>query len=193
MIAAATVTMVLMLASSVAGQGSCTKYANAPFISLAGNDNKVYVVVKVLPEHLPTSNAHSLAPTAADNTVTIMVACAFDKMATAAKQAGVTVTITSGFRSLARQQYFYDCYTTGSCNGGNMAARPGSSIYGTANILGLNADCGRQTGAKPECPSSPVYQWLSSNAHKFGFVRQNQAEPWVWEYKGSNAQRTSFT
>ena len=193
MIFAAAVTMVLMLASTVAGQGACGKYVNAPVIQLPGNDNRVYSVVKILPEHLTTSTAHSLAPTAADNTMTTVTACAFDKMATAAKQAGVTVTITSGFRSLARQQYFYDCYKTATCNGGAMAALPGMSIYGRGVVLGLNTACGRQSGARPDCASSSVYTWLSNNAHKYGFARTVQQEPWVWEYQASDAQRTSFT
>lgn len=36
----------------------------------------------------------------------------------------VTFVVNEGKRTMARQQYFWNCYRTGSCNGGNAAARP---------------------------------------------------------------------
>src|SRR5262245_27795770 len=50
---------------------------------------------------------------------------AFLKMQKAADKAGVKLTISSGFRTQEEQEYFYNCYKTGSCNNGNLAAKPG--------------------------------------------------------------------
>ncbi|CAF3293925.1 unnamed protein product [Rotaria sp. Silwood2] len=125
--------------------------------------------------------------------MTTTTACAFDKMATAAKQAGVKITIASGFRTIARQQYFWNCYQTKSCNGGHRAARPGTSNHGRGIALDLNTNCGSQSGSRPSCAGSAVYQWLYKNAHNYGFTRTVQSEPWHWEYVGAGATHASFS
>lgn len=125
--------------------------------------------------------------------MTTSTACAFDKMATAAKKSGVTIAIASGFRTVARQQYFWNCYVTKRCNGGNLAARPGTSNHGKGAALDLNTNCGKQTGARPACGRSRVYQWLYKNAHKFGFTRTVKSEPWHWEFRGAGVGRASFS
>jgi LAS superfamily LD-carboxypeptidase LdcB len=125
--------------------------------------------------------------------MTTTTACAFDKMASAAKQAGVTITIASGFRTVARQEYFWNCYQTKQCNNGNLAARPGTSNHGRGIALDVNTNCGSQTGAKPNCAGSKVYQWLKNNGHKYGFKRTVQSEPWHWEYVGAGASPASFS
>ena len=148
--------------------------------------------MKILKAHLSDPSISSMAPTDKDNSMTTTTACAFDKMATAAKQAGVTITIASGFRTIARQQYFWNCYQTGSCNGGNLAARPGTSNHGRGAALDLNTDCGSQSGSRPSCGGSSVYQWLYNNGHNYGFTRTVQSEPWHWEYVGAGATRAWF-
>ena len=180
-------------ASSGSSAGLCGNYAGATVISIAGNNNVIYSVVKIRPEHLSNPSIHSVAPTASDNTMTTTTACAFDKMASAAKQAGVTITIASGFRTIARQEYFWNCYQTGSCNNGNLAARPGTSNHGRGIALDLNTDCGGQTGARPACGGSKVYQWLYNNGHNYGFTRTVQSEPWHWEFVGAGATPASFS
>ncbi|CAF1036326.1 unnamed protein product [Adineta steineri] len=114
-------------------------------------------------------------------------------MAAAAKQAGVAIKIASGFRTVARQEYFWNCYQTKSCNNGNLAARPGTSNHGKGIALDLNTDCGSQSGAKPNCGGSKVYQWLYKNGAKYGFKRTVQSEPWHWEYVGAGATLASFS
>ena len=173
--------------------GLCGSYAGAAVSSIAGNNNVIYSVVKIRPEHLTNPSIHSAAPTAADNTMTTTTACAFDKMASAAKQAGATILVTSGFRTIARQQYFWNCYQTKQCNNGNLAAQPGTSNHGRGIALDLNTNCGSQTGAKPNCGGSKVYQWLLKNGHKYGFTRTVQSEPWHWEYRGAGATPASFS
>ncbi|CAF3989890.1 unnamed protein product, partial [Rotaria sp. Silwood1] len=149
--------------------------------------------VKILKAHLSDPSIYSASPTAKDNTMTITTACAFDKMATAAKRAGVTITITSGFRTIARQQYFWNCYQTKSCNGGRQAARPGTSNHGRGIALDLNTNCGSQSSSRPLCGGSAVYQWLYKNAHIYGFTRTVRSEPWHWEYFGAGATPARFS
>jgi len=63
-------------------------------------------VVKVVREHLSNPAIFSQSATAADNTMLKTTACAFNAMHDAAKRSGVTITINSAFRCLARQEYF---------------------------------------------------------------------------------------
>jgi hypothetical protein len=174
-------------------EGLCGSYVGATVSSIAGNGGVIYSVVKIRTEHLTDPSIYSAAPTEKDNTMTTATACAFDKMATAAKQAGVSIKISSGFRTIARQNYFWDCYQTKKCNNGNLAAKPGTSNHGKGIALDLNTDCGGQTGAKPSCGGSKVYQWLYNNAHNYGFVRTVQTEPWHWEFRGVGVERSSFS
>ncbi|CAF3193441.1 unnamed protein product [Rotaria sp. Silwood2] len=179
--------------SSGSSAGLCGGYAGATVSSIAGNNNVMYSVVKIKPEHLSNPAIYSNSPTASDNTMTTSTACAFDKMAVAAKQAGVTITVASGFRTVARQEYFWNCYQTKACNNGNLAARPGTSNHGRGAALDLNTDCGSQSGATPNCGGSRVYQWLKNNGHNYGFKRTVQSEPWHWEYVGAATTPSSFT
>ena len=179
--------------SSASSSELCGGYAGATVSSISGNGNVIYSVVKIRPEHLTNSAMYSASPTSSDNTMTTSTACAFDKMASAAKRAGVKITISSGFRTIARQQYFWNCYQTKKCNNGNLAARPGTSNHGRGIALDLNTNCGRQTGSKPNCGGSVVYQWLKNNGHKYGFKRTVRSEPWHWEYVGAGATPASFS
>lgn len=94
---------------------------------------------------------------------------AFLKMQKAAVAAGVNLTINSGFRTQSEQQYFYNCYKSGKCNNGNLAARPGYSNHQNGRALDLKTS-----------------SWLSSNAGKFGFRRTVPSEPWHYEYSGAD-------
>ncbi|CAF1337470.1 unnamed protein product [Didymodactylos carnosus] len=173
--------------------GLCGAYAASAVSTIKGNGNVVYSVVKILQSHLVDSSKYSLGSNQADNTMTTTTACSFDKMRSAAAAAGATIKIASGFRTIERQQYFYNCYVNKNCNGGNLAAKPGTSNHGKGIALDLNTDCGSQTGAKPNCGGSKVYQWLKSNAHKYGFTRTVQSEPWHWEYRGAGVAIASYT
>ena len=97
---------------------------------------------------------------------------AFWVMQRAAAEDGVNITIVSGFRTQAQQQYLYNCYINKNCNNGNLAARPGYSNHQSGLALDLNAS------------SAGVYTWLSNNAGRFGFRRTVPSENWHWEWKG---------
>ena len=94
---------------------------------------------------------------------------AFLKMQAAAHADGVRLSLTSGFRTMAEQKRLYNCYTSRSCNGGNLAARPGHSNH--------------QSGLAVDISTS---SWLTRNASRFGFVRTVSRESWHYEYRGKD-------
>lgn len=94
---------------------------------------------------------------------------AFLKMQKAAHEAGVYLAINSGFRSMAEQKYLYNCYLTGACNNGNLAARPGYSNHQSGVALDLSTS-----------------NWLANNAGKFGFKRTVPSESWHYEFMGKD-------
>jgi hypothetical protein len=102
------------------------------------------------------------------------IASVFNTMKSSAAQAGVTLRVNSGFRTQAEQQYVYNCYITKSCNNGNLAAAPGYSNHQNGIALDINI------------PNQNTYNWLSSNASRFGFVRTVGSETWHWEYRSGS-------
>ncbi len=91
------------------------------------------------------------------------VAQAFDRMEAAARKDGISLTITSAFRSDAEQARLF-----AQNPDPKMVARPGESLhrYGTELDLG---------------PSS-AYGWLARNAERFGFIQRYSWEPWHYGY-----------
>lgn len=169
---------------------SCPYYSTLPTTKKAGNGNVVYDTVPIAREHMSEPAKFGLSDTLADNTMRLNpTACAFARLQAAAAAAGVQITIASGFRTLARQQYFWNCFQTKKCNNGNRAAVPGNSNHGVGLALDLNTDCGKQPGSRAPsaCKSSKVYMYLLNNYRTHGFIRAVQDEPWHWEYRPSQA------
>jgi len=97
---------------------------------------------------------------------------AYYVMAQAAANAGVTLKIVSGFRTMSEQQYLYSCYVNCSCNSCNLAAKPGYSNHQSGHALDLNT-------------SSPgVLAWLDAHGGAYGFKRTVPSENWHWEWWG---------
>jgi hypothetical protein len=94
---------------------------------------------------------------------------AFLRMQRAANDAGVYLSLNSGFRSMAEQEYLYGCYLSGNCNGGNLAARPGYSNH--------------QSGIAVDVSTS---DWLANHGEAYGFERTVPSEAWHWEFTGSD-------
>jgi hypothetical protein len=88
------------------------------------------------------------------------VALAFDRMAAAARQeAGLFLSISSGFRSDAEQAGLFAAHPDPK-----WVAPPGESLHHHATVLDLGPE-----GA---------YAWLAANATRFGFVQRYSWEPW---------------
>jgi hypothetical protein len=91
------------------------------------------------------------------------VAAAFDRMAAAARRAGVSLVVTSGYRSDAEQAELFARNPDP-----HWVAPPGHSLHRCATELDLG-------------PAS-AYAWLAANAARFGFVRRYSWEPWHYGY-----------
>jgi hypothetical protein len=87
------------------------------------------------------------------------VAVAFDQMAAAARKAGYTLTVTSGFRSDAEQAALFAAHPDPT-----WVAPPGHSLHRCATELDLG-------------PSS-AYGWLYAHSQSFGFLKRSSWEPW---------------
>jgi MYXO-CTERM domain-containing protein len=99
---------------------------------------------------------------------------AYMRMAKAAAADGVQIRIVSGFRTMSEQKYLYGCYVNCSCNGCNLAAKPGYSNHQSGHALDLNTS------------SAGVLGWLTKHGGKFGFKRTVPGEPWHWEWWGQD-------
>jgi len=93
-------------------------------------------------------------------------------MISAASSDGTTVQVTSGFRTMAEQQRLYDKYRAGT---GNLAAEAGKSNH--QNGIAIDFNVSSQNGR--------VFEWLTKNAWKYGFIRTVSRERWHWEYWGN--------
>lgn len=103
--------------------------------------------------------------------VEVETAQAFRLMRDAAGEAGAKVVVVSGFRTMKEQEYLYRCYQSGTCNNGNLAARPGFSNHQSGHALDLNAR------------DQAVGAWLKAHANEFHFYNTVPSEPWHWEFK----------
>jgi hypothetical protein len=91
------------------------------------------------------------------------VAVAFDRMAAAAGQAGLTLIVNSAFRSDAEQAELFAAHPDPT-----WVAPPGQSLHRCATEL----DLGPET----------AYGWLAANAGHFGFVQRYSWEAWHYGY-----------
>lgn len=87
------------------------------------------------------------------------VAAAFDRMAAAARGAGIVLLVVSGFRSDAEQAKLFAAHPDPT-----WVAPPGRSLHRCATELDLGPDA--------------AYGWLAANAKRFGFVQRYSWEPW---------------
>jgi hypothetical protein len=91
------------------------------------------------------------------------VALAFDRMERAAREAGVALLVTSGFRSDAEQAELFRRHPDPK-----WVAPPGRSLHRYATELDLGPPA--------------AYAWLAANAERFYFVQRYAWEPWHWGY-----------
>src|SRR5215217_4564953 len=92
------------------------------------------------------------------------VALAFDRLAAAARrEAGLSLIVTSGYRSDAEQAKLFAAHPDPK-----WVAPPGTSLHRFATELDLGPP-----GA---------YRWLDANCRRFGFVRRYAWEPWHFGY-----------
>jgi len=92
------------------------------------------------------------------------VAVAYDRMAAAATQAGLTLIVVSAFRSDAEQAALFAAHPDPT-----WVAPPGQSLHRCATELDLGPDA--------------AYGWLVANAGRFGFVQRYSWEAWHYGFE----------
>ena len=91
------------------------------------------------------------------------VALAFDRLERAARAEGVSLLISSGYRSDAEQAMLFRANPDPE-----WVAPPGTSLH----RLGTELDLGPPA----------AYGWLAANAPRFRFIQRYAHEPWHWGY-----------
>ena len=125
-----------------------------------GIDGKVEVIDGVF--YKPASGKSGAAGTkgSGDSGYNIFFLNRMKAFIKAAKEAGHTVKYSTteygAWRPLSKQEYFWNCYITKSCNNGNLAARPGTSNHG----WGIASDLSFGNRA--------AILWAHDNCAKFG-------------------------
>ena len=95
------------------------------------------------------------------------VALAFDRLAAAAREeAGIFVSISSGFRSDAEQARLFAAHPDPK-----WVAPPGESLHRYATELDLGPPA--------------AYSWLAANSRRFGFINRYSWEAWHYGYTRS--------
>jgi hypothetical protein len=96
------------------------------------------------------------------------VALAFDRMAAAAdREAGLSLLVTSGYRSDAEQAKLFAAHPDP-----RWVAPPGESLHRYATELDLGP--------------SAAYAWLAANSGRFGFVKRYSWEDWHFGFARNN-------
>jgi LAS superfamily LD-carboxypeptidase LdcB len=111
--------------------------------------------------------------------VNTRIATSLNNMLNEARKAGINLTSSESFRTMAQQEYFWNCYQTKSCNNGNEAARPGFSNH----QMGLAIDFRCNGGSMRY--GGPCNVWLDANAARYNFAAKVSGEPWHWSLTGN--------
>lgn len=96
------------------------------------------------------------------------VAGAYDRMAAAARAAGIVLIVVSGFRSDVEQAELFAAHPDPT-----WVAPPGHSLHRCATELDIGPDA--------------AYPWLASHAGGFGFVQRYSWEPWHYGFDAGPA------
>jgi hypothetical protein len=99
------------------------------------------------------------------------VAQAFDRMAAAARRAGIALIVNSGFRDDAEQARLFAAHPDPK-----WVAPPGRSLHRLATELDLGPPA--------------AYGWLAAHGEAFGFVQRYSWEPWHYGFTRSAGTRS---
>ncbi|MDE5539334.1 MAG: M15 family metallopeptidase [Bacilli bacterium] len=114
---------------------------------------------------------------------------AFNIMKEAAKEEGLNIYISSGFRSYSTQKKLYNNYVArdGVAEADTYSARPGHSEHQSGLAFDVNT-------INNSFANTPEGKWLTKNAYKYGFIlrypkgKTNETgyiyEPWHFRYVG---------
>jgi hypothetical protein len=115
--------------------------------------------------------AHSIQViTVGGKKISIATGHAFLKWQKAASAAGVSLTLSSGFRTKSEQQYFYSCFVNCNCNNCNPADKPGYSKHQSGKAIDVGTN---------------NWTWVRTHAGAYGFTGIS-SEKWHFIYNGSD-------
>lgn len=118
-------------------------------------------------------------------------------MAEAARAEGLSVVLSSGYRSYATQAYLFDRKVSqyGEAVAQTIVARPGTSEHQTGLCCDITDRYYEMKDASLE--NTQMYKWMSSHCHEFGFIVRFPKgkeevtgiiyEPWHFRYVGVKA------
>lgn len=110
-----------------------------------------------------------------------------------AKEAGLELVVTSGFRSENVQQTLY---TNSKERNGEMenesVAKPGHSEHQLGTTVDLTTPEVAEQSTSPAFDDTNLYKWMQEHAHEYGFVMSYPQgkntgyifEPWHWRFLG---------
>lgn len=158
-----------------------TSHSNPSAIDIMVNKAHCLSPLNFTPSDLVSIDGYLFSAKAAPSLQAMLAAAATD---------GLTITLTSTYRSYENQITTYNGWvaTNGSTEAADtVSARPGYSEHQT----GLAADLGT-AGCVLECfAGTPHYAWLQQNAAKYGFIQRYYAghegttgyNPEAWHYR----------
>ena len=119
---------------------------------------------------------------------------ALEELFAGAKEAGLTLYATSGYRSYSTQQAIFK--RKGDPNSKSVA-KPGYSEHQTGLAMDVEGETTRGTGLTEAFGSSPEGIWLAEHCHEYGFIVRYPSdkeditgvmyEPWHFRYVGVEA------
>lgn len=128
-----------------------------------------------------------------DNQAHEITNSAFIRMANDAKDSGINLVVNDSYRTYLVQKDLYDkeVRISGQEEADDYVARPGHSEHQTGYALDIN----EYGMGKADFETTNAYQWLLSNAHKYGFILRYpkdkeyltgyKFESWHYRYVGT--------
>lgn len=169
---------------------------------LSGYHTGVYQSTGIKYPHIGTISENELVAVAGEQRIHKMAQADYQKMAADFQKAtGKSLTVQSGYRSVAYQQGIIDRKKKQGLSDKaiySVSAPAGFSEHQTG--LAMDFSIGGNTNLTNKgvwADNSIGYQWLKANAHKYGFVQtytkgnaQGVAqENWHWAYRGNQKAR----
>lgn len=145
------------------------------------------LVFPKVPQRVPGDESMQLRSSAAT---------ALEAMFAAAKQSGLDLMLSSGYRSYSYQNYIYNSYvrSQGQAATDQQSARPGYSEHQTGMAVDI-APVSRVCDTDPCFADTPEGKWLATNAYRFGFILRYSSgsesltgyeyEAWHFRYVGT--------
>ena len=184
--------------------------ANGEYLILVNKENK-------LPADFVPENLVDIRKTRGDRAPEKMVYTAEVALNAFLKEATYyghgDVTITSGYRSIAKQESLFNYYVSQEMASGKdkasaeaaasvYSAYPGTSEHHTGLCVDLVEECSQHKELNESFEDTPAFEWLSKNAYKYGFilrypkdktdVTKYSYEPWHYRFVGLYASEIIY-